>query len=291
MREEGAAWAQSQSTRGFSQLEAAVRASSLCHVVRSGWEYLEQQGLCPGSTGDPYRALASLLADERLEATHQRSMDKLRKELQTKAERVEDSRQRRRRVLRLMKEMEERRTVIRLRDSQGNYAQNREQMASMLQKFREGVTLDNAVTEVDCTRYLESLPIPANVKRAAPLLFRRVSVPLFQEALRQMKPHSSPGLDSIQASLYQAMDGIFSAKMVVIMEQFLAGGSVPEDWTATILKCIPKSISAETPDKQRPVALQNTRVKWVSAIMLPQLHDVLQAITRRRKRGSCAGGR
>ena len=69
MREEGAAWARSQSTRGFFQLEAAVRASSPCHVVRSGWEYLEQQGLCPGSTGDAYRVLASFLADERLEAT------------------------------------------------------------------------------------------------------------------------------------------------------------------------------------------------------------------------------
>ena len=38
--------------------------------------------------------------------------------------------------------------------------------------------LDNAVTEVDCTRYLESLPIPANLKRAAPLLFWPVSLPL-----------------------------------------------------------------------------------------------------------------
>ena len=117
VREEGAAWARSQSTRGFSQLEAAVRASSPCHVVRAGWEYLEQQGLCPGTTGDTYRALATFLADERLEATHQKSMNQPRKELQTKAERVEDSRQRRRRVLRLMKEMEERRTVMRLRDS------------------------------------------------------------------------------------------------------------------------------------------------------------------------------
>ena len=42
VREEGAAWARSQSTRGFSELEAAVRASSPCHVVWSGWEYLEQ---------------------------------------------------------------------------------------------------------------------------------------------------------------------------------------------------------------------------------------------------------
>ena len=74
------------------------------------------------------------------------------------------------------------------------------------------------------------------------------------------------------------MDGLFSEKMMVIMEQFLAGGSIQEDWTATILKCIPKSISAETPDKQRPLALQNTKVKWVSAVMLLQIRDVLQAM-------------
>ena len=104
-----------------------------------------------------------------------------------------------------------------------------------------------------------------------------------------MKPHSLPSLDGIQASVYQAMDGLFSAKMVVIMEQFLAGGSVPEDWTATILKCIPKSISAETPDKQRPLALQNTKMKWVSAIMLLHIHDVLQAITPSSQKGFLRG--
>ena len=114
----------------------------------------------------------------------------------------------------------------------------------MLQNFWEGVMLDNAVTEVECARYLDSLPIPANVKRAAPLLFRPLSLPLVQEALREMKPHSSPGLDGIQASVYQAMGDIFSGKMMDIMGQSLAGGAIPEDWTATILKCIPKSISA-----------------------------------------------
>ena len=93
-----------------------MRASSPCHVVRAAWEYLEQQGLSLGTTGDAYRTLATFLADERLEATHQKSTNQLRKELQTKAERVEDSRQRCRRVLRLMKEMEERWTIMRLRD-------------------------------------------------------------------------------------------------------------------------------------------------------------------------------
>ena len=290
-RGEGAAWARAQTSKGFSQLEAAVRASSPCHVVRSGWEYLEQQGLCRGSTGDAYCALASFLADERLEAMHQQSINKLRTELQTKEERVEDSRQRCRRVLQLMKEMKERRTAMRMRDSQGNYAQNRDQMASMLQKFWEGVMPDKAVTEAECTKYLESLPIPANVKRAAPMLFRPVSLSLVQEALRQMKPHSSPGLDGMQASVYQATCSVFSEKMVTIMEQLLAGAPIPEDWTATILKCIPKSISAETSHKKRPLALQNTKGKWVSAVMLLQIHDVLQAITPPSQKGFSAGGK
>ena len=77
--------------------------------------------------------------------------------------------------------------------------------------------------------------------------------------------------------------------MMAIMEQFLAGGCIPEDWTATILKCIPKSISADMPDKQRPPALQNTKVKWVSAIMLLQIQDVLQAITPSSQKGFLRG--
>ena len=76
---------------------------------------------------------------------------------------------------------------------------------------------------------------------------------------------------------------------VVIIEQFLAGGSIPEDWPATILKCIPKSILAETPDKHWPLALQNTKVKWVSAVMQLQIQDVLQAITPSSQKGFVRG--
>ena len=57
VREEGAVWARSQSTRGSSQLEAALRASSPCHVVRSGFRIPGAAGSVP----ERYRGCISSL--------------------------------------------------------------------------------------------------------------------------------------------------------------------------------------------------------------------------------------
>ena len=102
--------------------------------------------------------MAWFLAYERTEAGNQRSMERRRKELQSSEERAENARLCWRRILRLMKEMEEHRTVARMRKSPGNYVKDKIKMPSLLKKFWNGVMQETPVTVEECTHYLYSMP-------------------------------------------------------------------------------------------------------------------------------------
>ena len=59
------------------------------------------------------------------------------------------------------------------------------------------------------------------------------------------------------------------------LKRFLDVGTVPETWTSGVVTMIPKTKAMQTPDSLRPIALQTTRQKWLTNILLIQLEDVL----------------
>ena len=196
------------------------------------------------------------------------------RELSTKEEKKVERVAERHRVQRLMHELQNRRMVQRMPGSSGAYLTNETNMAAFIAKFWTGVMSPNGVTLVECSRYLDSLPIPPKVSTAFPLLWKPFSEPLVRQALEKMKPHSSPGLDSVPASVYKRFADMFAPRMLSIMELALDSGSVSQPWSETILKCIPKSIIAETAAEQRPLALQNVNVKWLTTVILLQVIDL-----------------
>ena len=121
--------ARMNSSRGFSQVEALVRNSSPTRVIPAGWEYLDESGVRPKTHQEAYQCLASVLADEQREGRMQQSVTRLRREILSKEEQREDSADKRKRVQRLMKEVQGRRRVQRMRDTSGNYVTNKRDMA------------------------------------------------------------------------------------------------------------------------------------------------------------------
>ena len=59
------------------------------------------------------------------------------------------------------------------------------------------------------------------------------------------------------------------------LKRFLDTGTMPETWTSGVVTMIPKTKAMQTPDSLRPIALQTTRHKWLTNILLIQLEDVL----------------
>ena len=89
-----------------------------------------------------------------------------------------------------------------------------------------------------------------------------------------MKAHSSPELDSGPASVHKGLADMFAPSMLTILESALESGTVSQSWSATILKCIPQSITAQTVAEHRPLALQNANVKWLTIIILLSAIDL-----------------
>ena len=104
-----------------------------------------------------------------------------------------------------------------------------------------------------------------------------------------MRPCSSPGNDTVPAAVYQSMGPLLVPRTHAIIERSLDRGAAPEGWSTTILKCIPKSIMSETAAEQRPLALLNSSIKWLTMVFLLQLSDVFQQVTPAAQKGFLPG--
>ena len=83
------------------------------------------------------------------------------------------------------------------------------------------------------------------------------------------------GLDGFSAKFFKRFSGIFEPQMYDSLKRFLDVGKMPETWTSGVVTMIPKTKAMQTPDSLRPIALQTTRPKWLTNILLIQLEDVL----------------
>ena len=159
----------------------------------------------------------------------------------------------------------------------------------MLEEFWAPIMSPTGVFEEECDRYLRSLPIPPRVQAALPLLWRPLTEDLVREALQKMRPCSSPGNDTVLAAVYQCMGPLFVPRMHAIIKRSLDRGAAPEGWSTTILKCTPKSITSETAAEQRPLALLNSSIKWLTTVFLLQLTNVFQQVTPAAQKGFLPG--
>ena len=124
----------------------------------------------------------------------------------------------------------------------------------------------------------------------AAALVKQVDIHLVLAALESLSKTSSSGIDGIPASIYWAFKDAFAPHMLHIFESALASGTVPEDWTLALLNQIPKVPVVATLSDLRPLVLQNTCLKWFTAIIALQLQDLVAAIMPLQQKG-CIKGR
>ena len=112
------------------------------------------------------------------------------------------------------------------------------------------------MTEEECWRHLQSLPIPPKVLQALPLLMKPLTLEVVVAALERLKGGSAPGKDGIPAEHCQAFPSVFAPRLLLAMQCFLREGGVPAEWSLSLMRCLPKFWGAEQPKDMRPIALQ-----------------------------------
>ena len=148
-------------------------------------------------------------------------------------------------------------------------------MAKELAEHWDLVSTPTGAMEEECVAYLKALGVEQRLRKAGRLLFKQLPMDMVHEGLKRLNSNSSLGLDGFSAKHFKRFSEIFEPQMYESLKRFLDAGTMPETWTSGVVTMIPKTKAMQTPHSLRPIALQTTRQKWLTNILLIQLEDVL----------------
>ena len=109
------------------------------------------------------------------------------------------------------------------------------------------------------------------------------------QALENLQPTAAPGYDGSVVKVYKTFKGLFAPQMVVVIEEFLRTGVIPLDWSLALLNLILNVAGDPTAKDLRPLVLQNTCLKSISATIALQLSDLNNQITPKQQNGFIKG--
>ena len=161
-----------------------------------------------------------------------------------------------------------------LKARSGHLLRDRQAIARELVAYRSTMMLPGQRLDEECYQWLEGRRFPAQWRTAVPMLWQGCSEDPVYAALQQMDPSSSPGDDQIQAGVYKAFLEFFLRNMYCAYQEMEAAG-LPEEWVTPLVRSLPKDPESAAVDRQRPVAMQHVRLKWLTGVLFLQLHEAL----------------
>ena len=251
-----------------------LRSSTRDSVAPAVYQFLSSLGIAATDAATTYTLLVGVYEKAQRDRTGMETLSKL-KGVITTGETSGDPRTQRNELYRLMRELQERKKLQQLVSRTGSAIRGAKAVAKELVDHWDKVSTPTGSTEEDCVAYLKSLGVEQRLRKAGRLLFKQLSLDIVHEGLKRLNSNSSPGLDGFSAKFFKRFSDIFEPQMYDSMKRFLEVGKMPETWTSGVVTMIPKTKAMQTPDSLRPIALQTTRQKWLTNILLIQLEDVL----------------
>ena len=251
-----------------------LRGSTRDSVTPAVYQFLSSLGIAATEAATAYTLLVGVYDKAQRDRTGMETLSKL-KGVITSGETSGDLRTRRNELYRLMREPQERKKLQQLVSRAGTAIRGAKAVAKELVEHWDQVSNPTGATEEECVAYLKALGVEQRLRKAGRLLFKQLSLDIVHEGLKRLNSNSSPGLDGFSAKFFKRFSEIFEPQMYESLKRFLDVGTMPETWTLGVVTMIPKTKAMQTPDSLRPIALQTTRQKWLTNILLIQLEDVL----------------
>ena len=261
-------------TPAYLRLRDILRRSSPEYVPLAGFAALRDEGQHPGTMRDAYIALVKVVSVHRGVEQLERTYTRVREALQDKHHLQEVRRWRARALHRLMHQAQESRIYGVLKARSGHLLRDRHAIARELVAYWSTIMRPGQRSEEECYQWLEGRGLQAQWRTAVPLLWQGCSEDLVYAALQQMDPSSSPGDDGIQAGVYKAFPEFFVRNMYRAYQEIEVEG-LPDEWVTALVRSLPKDPGSAAVDRQRPIALQQARLKWLTGVLLLQLQDAL----------------
>ena len=131
----------------------------------------------------------------------------------------------------------------------------------------------------ECLAYIEALPLSGNIKQAAKILLKPVTVGLVLTDLENMKLGTSPGLDGMPAEVFLALGSVTVPRMTAGISRFVQTGKMPAAWAEGLLAPIPKDQGLVSINALPPICLQNVLFQWVTGTAYLVMEDRVAFVT------------
>lgn len=165
--------------------------------------------------------------------------------------------------------------IIRLKDEDSKYVENKEQLEQMATAFFQKLyTKDHSVTPTEVVDLLKSLvDEPMNLELCKPFSDEEIS-----DALFQIGPIKAPGPDGFPARFFQRNWDTLKGEIMAAVRKFFADCAMPDGVNNTSIVLIPKVKQPENLKEFRPISLCNVIYKVISKCLVNRLRPLLSDI-------------
>ena len=243
-----------------------LRVSTRDSITPAVYQFLSSLAIAATEAATAYTLLVGVYVKAQRDRTGMETLSKL-KGVSTSGETSGDLRTRRNELYRLMRELQERKKLQQVLSRAGTAVRGAKAVAKELVEHWDRVSTPTGATEEECVACLKALGVEQGLRKAGRLLFKQLSLDIVHEGLKR--------LNSFSAKFFKRFSEIFEPQMYESLKSFLDAGTMPETWTSGVVTMIPKTKAMQTPDSLRPIALQTTRQKWLTNVLMIQLEDVL----------------
>ena len=154
----------------------------------------------------------------------------------------------------------------------GTSVEGEQQIGEVMVDYFKHIFTSTAPTE--CNRILQGIETKVTPQMNAELT-SELAVVEVEQALKQMRPLSAPGLDGMSPIFFKSFWNIVGLDVIEASLPVLNTGSIPENFNHTHIALIPKTKNPEKPKDFRPISLCNVLYKLIAKTIANHLKKLM----------------
>lgn len=164
-----------------------------------------------------------------------------------------------------------------------------QEIEEVLHQHFSSILTDEGKKNEDHIRNITNNILPILTREHNQMLLKRITIEEVEEAIQSMPNGKAPGPDGFTIDFYKACWSTIKDEVYDLVEESRVKKSIFSSLNATFLVLIPKSDSADTPDKFRSIALCKVIYKIISKVLANCIKPFLPLLISTNQTGYVEG--
>lgn len=181
-----------------------------------------------------------------------------------------------------LRQKKQRNYVYMLRNQEGNWVENGQEIALMIQHHFKALyqpstttTLDNLLHGSEIDLVLRELDLPCLQEPDKQMLLQHISDQEIRDAMFSIANNKSPGMDGFTSEFYKLYWDDIGPLVIQAVQRFFSTGHLLKEWNKTLLVLIPKVSPPEEVSHFRPISLCNVVYKCIAKCLVNRMRHLL----------------